>query len=54
MNTSAEMFNSSTKGNIEKLMDHGFLPRNADAETIAAFLKSNPAIDKEVLGEYLG
>jgi brefeldin A-resistance guanine nucleotide exchange factor 1 len=35
-------------------MDHGFLPRNADSDTIARFLKENPAIDKEILGEFLG
>lgn len=54
LNLSAEMFNSMEKGNLAKLKDHGFIPRNADAATIAKFLFENPAIDKEVLGEFLG
>ena len=48
------MFNSMEKGNLAKLKDHGFIPRNADAATIAKFLSENPAIDKVVLGEFLG
>ena len=52
--SSAEVFNASYKTFIPKLQEMGILPKPADALTVAKFLKENPAIDKDTLGEYLG
>lgn len=52
--TAAEVFNASYKTFIPKLQEMGLLPKPADAVTVARFLKENPAVDKDMLGEYLG
>jgi brefeldin A-resistance guanine nucleotide exchange factor 1 len=49
----AEIFNSSPKHFIPKLLEAGLIP-DSDAKTIATFFKDNPAVDLDLLGEYLG
>ena len=51
---SAEIFNSDQKEFIPKLQELNYLPKECDEAAIAKFLKENPAIDHEKLGEYLG
>ena len=51
---SAEIFNSDQKEFIPKLQELNYLPKDCDESAVAKFLKENPAIDHEKLGEYLG
>lgn len=50
----ASVFNNNPFGCIPILQELDALPRNVEAKDMAHFLFHNPAIDKEVLGEYLG
>eukprot|EP00357_Protocruzia_adherens_P036262 CAMPEP_0115010016 /NCGR_PEP_ID=MMETSP0216-20121206/23024_1 /TAXON_ID=223996 /ORGANISM="Protocruzia adherens, Strain Boccale" /LENGTH=567 /DNA_ID=CAMNT_0002378069 /DNA_START=397 /DNA_END=2097 /DNA_ORIENTATION=+ len=51
---SAEIFNNEKKFGITKLQQEGFLPEELDEVSMASFLRNNPALDREVLGAYLG
>jgi brefeldin A-resistance guanine nucleotide exchange factor 1 len=52
--TGTEHFNHKPKKGIQFLQEHGVLRSELDPHEIALFLKENTALDKKMIGEYLG
>ena len=49
-----EQFNKKPSGGVAFLMEQGVLQTPMDPWEVARFIHQNPAINKQVLGDYLG
>lgn len=52
--TGTEMFNQKPSKGVAFLMEQGVLQTPLDPVEVAQFLHQNPAVNKQMLGDYLG
>ena len=54
MKTGADQFNAKPREGLKYLTEHGILPNPPTAKSVALFLRTNPFVNKTVIGEYFG
>lgn len=54
MKIGADQFNAKPREGLKYLSEHGVLPNPPTAKSVALFLRTNPFVNKTVIGEYFG